>query len=75
MNEDIMYFDKKDAEYLISKMLDVIIGMIEKEIYDTYPTNFSDSELDDLIDNMALKKLNIGCEMYDKILHGEFEVC
>ena len=72
MNEDIMFLDKKDAEYLISKMLDVIINMIEKKIYYTYPINLSDSELDDLIDNMALKKLNIGCELYNKILHGEY---
>lgn len=75
MCEDIMYFTKEDAEYLINKMLDVIMGMIEKEVYNTYPTNLSDSELDDLVDNIALKKLNIGCELYNKILHGEFEVC
>lgn len=69
---EIMNISIDDAERLINTMFDIIVGQIQDDVYANIAyKNYSESQLYDIADSLAMDILSMDSETYDKILHGE----
>lgn len=72
---EIMNISIDDAERLINTMFDIIVGQIQDDVYANIAyKNYSESQLYDIADSLAMDILSMDSETYDKILHGEYKI-
>lgn len=72
---EIMNMSIDNAEHLINVMFDIIVGQIQDDVYANIAyKDYSESQLDDIVDRLAMDILSMDSETYDKILHGEYKV-
>lgn len=71
----IMNISIDNAEYLINIMFDIIVGKIQDDVYANIAyKDYSESQLNDIVDSLAMDMLSMDSETYDKIFHGEYKI-
>ena len=72
---EIMNMSIDNAEYLINIMFDIIVGQIQDDVYANIAyKDYSESQLNDIADSLAMDMLSLDSETYDKIFHGEYQI-
>lgn len=72
---EIMNMSIDNAEHLINTMFDIIVGQIQDDVYANIAyKDYSESQLYDIADSLAMDILSMDSETYDKILHGEYKI-
>lgn len=72
---EIMNISIDNAEYLINIMFDIIVGQIQDDVYANISyKDYSESQLNDIVDSLAMDMLSMDGETYDKIFHGEYKI-